>query len=69
MLDTHERMADSSSPFALVRGRFDRFFATPLPARPSLQFAFARTLFVGGLFVGRPPFSPPMIQPNLFLRN
>ncbi len=53
MLDTHQREADAPSPFALARGRIDRFFAALLPAQPALQFAFAVALLIGGLFAGQ----------------
>jgi anti-sigma factor RsiW len=53
MLETHQREADAPSPFALARGRIDRFFAALLPGQPSLQFAFAIALLVGGIFAGR----------------
>jgi hypothetical protein len=52
MLDTHQREADAPSPFALARGRIDRFCAAMLPARPALQFAFAIALLVSGVFAG-----------------
>jgi len=53
MLETHQREADAPSPFALARGRIDRFFAALLPAQPALQFAFAVALLIGGLFAGQ----------------
>jgi anti-sigma factor RsiW len=53
MLETHQREADAPSPFALARGRIDRFFAALLPAQPSLQFAFAIALLIGGVFAGQ----------------
>ena len=59
MLDTHQREADAPSPFALARGRIDRFFAALLPAQPSLQFAFAVVLLVGGVLAGQHFFARP----------
>ena len=59
MLDTHQREADAPSPFALARGRIDRFFAALLPAQPALQFAFAVALLAGGLFAGRYVIAQP----------
>ncbi len=53
MLETHQREADAPSPFALARGRLDRFFAALLPSQPALQFGFAAALLVLGLFVGQ----------------
>lgn len=58
MLETHERDANTANPFALARGRIDRFFASLLPARPALQFAFALVLLAAGLLVGRRFLSP-----------
>jgi HEAT repeats/Putative zinc-finger len=52
MLETHQRAADSISPFALVKSRFDVWFAPLLPSRPTLQFVLAVALLAGGLFVG-----------------
>jgi hypothetical protein len=52
MLETHQRAADSRSPFALARSRLDRFFEALLPARPAFQFAFACALLLAGLLVG-----------------
>jgi anti-sigma factor ChrR (cupin superfamily) len=63
MLETHQREADSVSPFALARSSIDRFFAALLPAQPALQFAFALTLLAGGLFAGARYFQPPAIVP------
>lgn len=69
MLETHQRDADSPSPFALARSRIDSFFAALLPARPALQFAFALALLAGGLFAGtrlmRQPASDPAAQAEL----
>ena len=61
MLETHQREADAPSPFALARGRIDRFFAALLPAQPALQFAFALALLLGGLFAGRHYLAQPVV--------
>ena len=63
MLETHQRDADSVSPFALARGSIDRFFAALLPAQPALQFAFALALLAGGLYAGARYFQPPASVP------
>ena len=64
MLDTHQRAADTPSPFALARSRLDRFFAALLPAQPAVQFAFAVALLLGGLFAGQRYFAPaPVAAP------
>jgi Putative zinc-finger len=64
MLETHQRDADAPSPFALARGRIDRFFAALLPAQPALQFAFALALLAGGLFAGQHFLAPvPVVPP------
>jgi len=63
MLETHQRDADSVSPFALARGTLDRFFAALLPAQPALQFAFALALLAGGLFAGARYLTPPPAAP------
>jgi hypothetical protein len=60
MLETHQREADAPSPFALARGRIDRFFAALLPAQPALQFAFAMALLIVGLLAGRHYFAMPV---------
>ncbi len=52
MLETHQRDADSVSPFALARSRLDRFFAALIPSAPSLQFAGALAVLALGLFAG-----------------
>jgi hypothetical protein len=52
MLETHQRDADSVSPFALAKSRLDRFFAALLPATPPLQFAGAVAVLALGLFAG-----------------
>lgn len=64
MLETHQRKADSVSPFALARSRIDRFFEALLPARPALQFAFAAALLVAGLFVGARLLAPKAAAPG-----
>lgn len=61
MLETHQRDADAPSPFALARGRIDRFFAALLPAQPALQFAFALALLIGGLFAGQHYLARPAV--------
>lgn len=61
MLETHQREADAPSPFALARGRIDRFFAALLPDQPALQFAFALALLIGGLFAGRHYLAKPVV--------
>ncbi len=61
MLDTHQREADAPSPFALARGRIDRFFAALLPAQPGLQFALTVTLLLGGLFAGQHFLAKPVV--------
>ena len=63
MLETHQRDADSVSPFALARGTLDRFFAALLPAQPALQFAFSLALLAGGLFAGARYFQTPAATP------
>ena len=63
MLETHQREADAPSPFALARGRIDRFFAALLPAQPALQFAFALALLLGGLFAGQHYLAPRAAAP------
>ena len=61
MLETHQREADAPSPFALARGRIDRFFAALLPAQPALQFAFALALLIGGLLAGQHYLARPAV--------
>ncbi|MDI1320979.1 MAG: zf-HC2 domain-containing protein [bacterium] len=61
MLETHQREADAPSPFALARGRIDRFFAALLPAQPALQFALAVALLIGGLFAGQHYLAKPVV--------
>ncbi len=52
MLETHQRDADTVSPFALAKSRIDKFFAALLPSTPALQFAYALAFLAGGVFVG-----------------
>lgn len=59
MLETHQRDADSVSPFVLARGRIDRFFAALLPSAPSLQFAGALAVLAVGIFAGARFLAPP----------
>ena len=61
MLETHQRNADSVSPFALARGRLDRFFAALLPSQPVLQFAGALALLAGGLLAGQHFLARPAV--------
>ena len=61
MLETHQRDADAPSPFALARGRIDRFFAMLLPAQPALQFALAVALLFGGLLAGQHFLAKPAV--------
>ena len=63
MLETHQRNADSVSPFALARSRIDRFFAALLPSTPALQFAGALTVLAVGVFAGARYFQPPAAAP------
>lgn len=63
MLETHQRDADSVSPFALARSRIDRFFAALLPSTPALQFAGALTALAVGVFAGARYFHPPAPAP------
>ncbi|MEJ1973836.1 MAG: zf-HC2 domain-containing protein [Lacunisphaera sp.] len=64
MLETHQRDADSVSPFALARSRIDRFFAALLPSTPALQFAGALTVLAVGVFAGARYFQPPLPAPG-----
>ncbi|MBL9215948.1 MAG: HEAT repeat domain-containing protein [Opitutaceae bacterium] len=59
MLETNQREADAPGPFALARGRLDRFCAALLPAQPAGQLALALALLAGGLFAGRHFLAPP----------
>ncbi|AOS43941.1 hypothetical protein Verru16b_01001 [Lacunisphaera limnophila] len=59
MLETHQREADSVSPFALARSRLDRFFAALLPSTPALQFAGALAALAVGVFTGARYLTPP----------
>ncbi len=63
MLETHQREADAPSPFALARGRIDRFFAALLPAQPALQFAFSLALLLAGLYAGQRFLAPAPVLP------
>ncbi len=63
MLETHQRNADSVSPFALARSRIDRFFAALLPSTPALQFAAALAVLAVGVFAGARYFQPPAPVP------
>ena len=63
MLETHQRNADTVSPFALARSRIDRFFASLLPSTPALQFAFALALLAGGVLVGARYLHAPVPAP------
>jgi hypothetical protein len=69
MLETHQRDADSVSPFALARSRIDRFFAALLPSTPALQFAGALTALAVGVFVGTRYFQPPASVPAAIVDN
>jgi hypothetical protein len=64
MLETHQRNADSVSPFALARSGLDRFFAALLPSAPSLQFAGALAVLALGLFAGARYFHAPAAAPS-----
>jgi len=63
MLETHQRDVDTVSPFALARGRIDRFFASLLPSAPSLQFAGALAVLALGVFAGARYFQTPAATP------
>ncbi|MES1168138.1 MAG: zf-HC2 domain-containing protein, partial [Oleiharenicola lentus] len=63
MLETHQRDADTVNPFALAKSRIDKFFAALLPSTPALQFAFALTLLVAGVFVGARYLQAPAPAP------
>jgi hypothetical protein len=69
MLEEHRRAADEPSPFALMRGRVDRFFEVLLPARPTWQFAFSFTLLAAGLILGarylHQPAPAPVLVPTV----
>ena len=69
MLETHQRNADSVSPFALARSRIDRFFAALLPSTPALQFAGALAALAVGVFVGTRYFQPPASVPAAIVDN
>jgi HEAT repeat protein len=67
MLETHQRDADTVSPFALAMSRIDRFFAALVPTTPALQFAGALAVLALGLFTGarflQPPAAPAVTSP------
>lgn len=63
MLETHQRAADSVSPFALAKSRLDRFFAALLPSTPALQFAGALAVLALGVFTGARYLQPPAAAP------
>ena len=67
MLETHQREADTVSPFALAKSRIDRFFAALLPSTPTLQFAGALAVLALGLFTGarylQPAAAPVVTSP------
>lgn len=67
-LATLQREADAPSPFVLARSRLDRFFATLLPAQPSLQFAGALALLALGLLTGARYLHPAPAAPDLAAR-
>jgi len=69
MLETHQRNADSVSPFALARSRIDRFFAALLPSTPALQFAGALTALAVGIFAGARYFHPAATAPAAVVDN
>jgi hypothetical protein len=66
MLETHQREADTVSPFALAKSQIDRFFAALLPSTPTLQFAGALAVLALGLFTGarylRPADPVPVVD-------
>ena len=59
MLETHQRDADTVSPFALAKNRIDRFFAALLPSTPTLQVAGALAVLALGVFTGARYLQPP----------
>ena len=63
MLETHQRDADTVSPFAMAKSRIDRFFAALLPATPALQFAGALAVLALGIFTGARYLTPPAPAP------
>jgi hypothetical protein len=69
MLETHQRDADTVSPFALAKSRLDKFFAALLPSTPVLQFAFALALLVAGVFVGARYLQPAAPVPAPVVDN
>jgi anti-sigma factor RsiW len=69
MLETHQRDADSISPFTLARSRLDRFFAALLPSTPALQFAGALAALAVGVFAGARYFQPVPAAPPQVVDN
>ncbi len=63
MLETHQRDADSVSPFAFAKSRLDRFFAALMPSTPALQFAGALAALAVGVFTGARYLSPAPTTP------
>ena len=63
MLETHQRDADTVSPFALAKSRIDRFFAALLPSTPTLQFAGALAVLALGVFTGARYLQQPVAAP------
>ena len=63
ILETHQRDADSVSPFALAKSRIDRFFAALLPSTPALQFAGALAALAVGVFMGARYLHQPAATP------
>ena len=63
MLETHQRDADTVSPFAFAKSRLDRFFASLLPSTPTLQFAGALAALAVGVFTGPRYLTPPPSAP------
>jgi hypothetical protein len=61
MIDDAQRELDSPSPFALARNRLDAFFASLLPSRPALQFAFSFALLILGVVVGARLLQPERV--------
>lgn len=52
MIEDARLELDAPSPFALARSRLDSFFASLLPSRPALQFAFTIALMAVGVLAG-----------------
>lgn len=62
MIEDARLEIEAPSPFALARSRLDAFFASLLPSRPALQFAFTLAVLVAGVAVGAKliaPSAPP----------